>query len=106
MIVIAGLFIGLLGSAILGAIVLAVVPRFELTVRNLLIFVIGAFLGMFGFTNFVERILYRLGMLGPMSIERENNLAYALALAGALIGGTLLVWLKTRLGQKTNQKKT
>jgi hypothetical protein len=40
MIVIAGLFIGLLCSAILGAI--SVVPRFELTFRNLFIFVIGA----------------------------------------------------------------
>src|SRR5258708_37091000 len=106
MIVIAGLFIGLFGSAVLGAIVLAVVPRFELTFRNLLVFVIGAFLGMFGFTNFVERTLYRLGMLGPTSIERQNNLAYALALPGALIGGTLLVWVETRLGRKTSQKKT
>ncbi len=103
MVAIAGLLIGLIGNVILGLFVLGAIPSFCLTINNLLIFIGGAFIGMFALTNLVERGLSALGLLRPMPIERQNDFTYVLALLGALIGGTTLVWLKVRL-QRTREK--
>jgi hypothetical protein len=103
MVAIAGLLIGLIGSAILGAVILAVIPSFRLTMSNLLVFVVGAFLGMFALANLVERTLNALGLLKPMPIQTQNHFTGVLALLGALMGGTTLVWLKMRL-RKTREK--
>jgi len=98
---IAGLIIGLLGSMTRGSIVLASVPAFRLTARNLFLFVIGAFLGMFALVNVAERTLYVLGVFSKLPIGRQNELTYVLSFFGAVIGGTILVWLKIRRVTRT-----
>ena len=90
-------FMLLLGSFALGAIVLAVTPGFRPTTPNLFVFVIGAILGIVGPVNLVVRKLIDFNTLTRMTTGQQNELTYALAFIGALIGGTILVWLKIRL---------
>jgi uncharacterized membrane protein YeaQ/YmgE (transglycosylase-associated protein family) len=71
---------------IAGFIVLASVPKLRVTVLNLLAFVIGAFAGRTG-TLYVYGA-YRFGFL--------ENYPITIGLVGAIAGGILLVWLKTR----------
>jgi hypothetical protein len=84
-------------TSILGAIVLAVIPGFRITIPNLLVFVIGAIPGMAGLTNLVVRELIDPNTLNHLSVGQQDALTYALAFFGALIGGTILVWLKIHL---------
>jgi len=70
----------------LGSIVLAVTPGFRLTIGNVAVFVFGAFPGLFVLPN-----LY-VNVLGGVITGRVGVLG--LAFLGALITGTMLVWLK------------
>jgi hypothetical protein len=95
MIVIAGLFIGLLCSAILrgnfrgSALRIDIQEPFHFCYRGKPSGESAArpFLG----TKAVQFSFDKVCMLGPMSIERESNFVYALAFLGALIGGALLM---------------
>ncbi|SRR5260370_12386629 len=100
MIAILGLVLGVIGSMVLGIIVLASVPTFRISVSNLFVFVFGAFLGMFALSNLLGRGLNALGLLKGAPIDRQNELIYVWVFLGALIGGTVFVWLKLRLQKK------
>jgi hypothetical protein len=74
--------------AIIGGIVLTLVPALRLTLPNLLLFVIGAYPGaLVGF------YIYYRTVAGDYLTE---NGFFPFALVGAVLGGTLLVWLKGR----------
>jgi hypothetical protein len=72
---------------IAGYIVLAFVPALRVTLLNLFAFVIGGFAGSAGILYVYGT--YRFGLL--------DRYPMAIGLLGALAGGTLSVWLKTRL---------
>jgi hypothetical protein len=74
--------------AVLGSIILALVPAFRVTLLNLIVFVLGAFAGAVTF-------LYSFN--SPV-LQRVNNyvLFVLLYLGAAAFGGTLAVWLKVR----------
>jgi len=82
---------------ILGLIVLTCVPTFRLTFINFLLFVVGAFLGMFAPGNLTMLVLDNLG--NHRTIREENDLAYFAILIGMLVGGTGLVWLRMRFAK-------
>jgi hypothetical protein len=82
---------GFLAFTIVGLITLALVPGLRLTVPNLFLFVAGAFPGAF-----VVFLAY-----GSMFGKNEwSDVAskgiFPVLLVGGALGGTLLVWLKTR----------
>jgi hypothetical protein len=83
--------ISCISFAILGLVVLACVPGFHLTFLNLLLFVVGAFLGalafLFGYAQiFAGHELRDAAFVG----------LFPVLLTGAALGGVLLVWLKIR----------
>ncbi len=82
---------------ILGLIVLTCVPTFRLTFINFLLFVVGAFLGMFAPGNLTMLVLDNLG--NHRTIREENDLAYFAILIGMLVGGTGLVWQRMRFAK-------
>ena len=71
---------------IAGFVVLAFVPKLRVTLLNLVAFVIGGFAGSAGILQVYG--MYRLGLL--------ENYPVSIGLVGAIAGGTLLVWSKTR----------
>jgi len=72
--------------AVVGLIVLACAPGLRLILLNLIAFLIGAFAGSVAL----------LSVYGSVPIRRLHNYPDAVSLVGAVTGGTLLVWLKTR----------
>jgi hypothetical protein len=85
--------------ATLGAIVLKHVPAFRLSFGNLLVFIVGATTGMFGFVNlFVYFIRLISGILKhdvlSLSHSGESVLVFFLAAVGSALGSIGLVWLK------------
>lgn len=83
---IAFVLVSVLFLVVTGSIVLAITPGFRWTIGNVVIFVVGAFPGMF--------VLPNLGSRTSVTTVPEM---YVLAIVGALIAGTTLVWVKTRL---------
>jgi hypothetical protein len=82
---------GFLAFMIVGLITLALVPGLRLTVPNLFLFIAGAFLGAFVFFLGYARILGR-----DQWTDEAFKGIFPVLLVGAALGGTLLVWLKTR----------
>ena len=90
-----GFLIGCVGFTILGLIVLACVPALRVTVRNLVIFIVGAFPGTLA-------LGYVYGRLFADSRNELDSRASVLGfffvlLVGAIVGGTGLVWLGIHL---------
>jgi len=85
----------LLVAALLGAVVLGLVPRFTVTVVNIIVFVLGAILGTVGLALLLHFIGKQFGLYP--SLSQESSVALILAASGLLIGGTALVWLKELL---------
>jgi uncharacterized membrane protein YqjE len=75
MIVIFYLVAGLVLTTFLGLIILAAVPTFRLTVPNLVIFVIGAVVGIFALANVIERPLMSHGLYSNMTMARQSELS-------------------------------
>jgi hypothetical protein len=84
--------IGCTAYAILGLVVLAWLPALRLTFFNLFVFVAGAFCGGVAFLFVYGRLFMRADF---------NHVAFygifPTLIVGGAIGGTLLVWVKTRL---------
>jgi hypothetical protein len=87
------------GCFVLGAIVLATVPRFRFTFSNLCVFFLGAIVGMIALSMLVMRPLAGLGWLSKMNMQQANSFAGWSFFIEALIGGTGFVWLKTWLSK-------
>jgi hypothetical protein len=84
----------LLGSFVLGLIVLAVIPAFRLTIPNLFVFVIGAIPGIFILLSLLRPTLIAMGIFEGKTMAQRNQVAQVEFFFGALIGGTILVLLK------------
>jgi hypothetical protein len=81
--------------AVLGSIVLAVVPGLRVTLLNLVTFVVGAWLGGMAFLVAYVNI----------SSARFDRYPDAVSLFGAIACGTALVWLKLRFVQRQNDSR-
>ncbi len=86
--------------AVLGAINLFLVPAWRVTLANLLVFVLGGFLGIFALANAVKWLLqevashWRWGSHG----KQGDDLAFYIVVAiGAELGGIGLTYVKSRL---------
>jgi hypothetical protein len=93
------LFVYCVSTTALGFIVLTCVPAFRLPLANLFLFVLGAFAGMFALVNLVLRGILYLGI--QVDHKNEGFFVHPLALVGATLGGSGLVWLKLRLVKKS-----
>jgi hypothetical protein len=95
-----GFVLGCIAFTFLGAIVLACIPAFRLTVLNLVGFVVGGFLGALVF-------LFAYGQI--FAKHQLGNTAFAgifpVLLLGAVLGGTATVWLWMRF-TKTQAEKS
>jgi len=80
------LIIWLVIYALMGVVVLAVIPAFRITLLNLVTFVVGAFAGS-------TALLYASGSR-PLRFVEINPIEFVIL--GAAVGGTLVVWLKIR----------
>jgi hypothetical protein len=87
----------LLGSFVLGIIVLVAIPAFRLTIPNLLVFVFGAILGILELPILLRPTLIARGVFTNTTMAQRNQIADIEFLFGALIGGTILVLLKISL---------
>jgi hypothetical protein len=75
--------------AILGVVLLALIPAFRVTLLNIVIFTVGAFGGAVTF-------LYATNT-SPLQVLKNNYVGFIiLYFAAAVLGGTLLVSLKMR----------
>jgi hypothetical protein len=86
---------------LLGLIVLRFVPQFRVTISNLALFVVGGTAGMFGLFGLVN--LRALDVYSYISVRRKGELTLALAFLGALVGGSLLVWMRVALLSKRRE---
>ena len=97
------------GFAILGVITLACIPKLRLTFPNLLVFVLGGFIGMFAFMNAVFWLLHGLVELLGIHFHGEvphgDVFFWLLVAVGATLGGACLVWLKMRLQSRRGKNK-
>lgn len=75
--------------AILGSLVLGLVPPLRVTLLNLIVFVLGSFAGGVGF-------LYASDIAGLQALKDKYIIFILLYFVAAALGGTLLVWLKMR----------
>jgi hypothetical protein len=97
------------GIAILGLMLLAYIPGLRLSSVNLLIFILGGFLGMFVIANLgVWGIRY---LLEHFAVHREvphgEIFGYFLVLVGAALGGAGLVGLKMHFVKaRKNEERT
>jgi hypothetical protein len=89
-----GFVLGCVIFSILGWVVLALIPSFRFSIANLMLFVMGAFLGSMTFM-----IAY-----GRIFADSNNELTsgwtvvglFAVMFTGAVFGGSVLVWLNVR----------
>ena len=95
------LFVYCVCTTALGLVVLTCVPAFRLTLASLFLFVLGAFAGMFALVNLVLRGILYLGI--HVDHKNEGFFLYPLALVGATLGGSGLVWLKVCLVKKSGR---
>jgi hypothetical protein len=84
----------LLGSFILGLIVLAVIPAFRVTIPNLFVFIIGALPGIIILLYLLQPILIASGVTMNKSAAQLTLMAYTEFFFGALIGGTIAVFFR------------
>ncbi|TGD80405.1 hypothetical protein [Hymenobacter wooponensis] len=93
-----GLIFGVVGSATLGAIVIAIHPIWKLAFKNIALFVVGAFAGAIG-----SSILYTwiFADENQQLNSSEAVVGYLVMLcAGTVTGGTLSTFIGTRLFSK------
>jgi hypothetical protein len=93
------LFIYCVGFIILGLIISKWVPAFRFTIANIFLFVVGGWLGGFALANLTAWGLNHLGI--HLTYKADVPISLVSLVGGALVGGTGLVWLKTRLAKKS-----
>lgn len=81
---------------ILGLITLASVPEWRITRANLLVFVLGGFVGMFMLFYLVALILLPLESHWKINWPGGVVISYVALAAGAELGGIASVYLKAR----------
>jgi len=99
-----GFVLGCVIFSILGRVILALVPNFGFTIANLMLFVMGAFLGTATFG-----IVY-----GRIFADSKNELTsswtvvalFAVMFIGAVLGGSVLVWLNVRFRKQPRTTST
>ncbi|HEV3307544.1 MAG TPA: hypothetical protein VGZ91_13985 [Candidatus Sulfotelmatobacter sp.] len=86
--------LGSIVFALLGVIVLVYLPTFRLTVKNVSVFVVGAFPGALAVGYLYGRAFAdgRNELNGTVAVVGS----FAVMLIGATISGTTFVWLKVR----------
>jgi len=85
---------GFLAFLVVGLIILALVPGLRLTVPNIFVFVVGAFPGA------LLLLLVCGWMFGRNQWSDAASTAIVpILLVGGALGGTLLVWLKSRFAK-------
>ena len=104
MVILIGIFLGIVFSTLLGVIVLVSVPSFELTIANFLVFCTGALVGTFALVNFVGRRLNYPG--NPLSHETKVQLVLLSMIVGGLFGGTSLMLIKKGFQRKRASRPT
>jgi hypothetical protein len=99
-----GFVLGCVIFSILGRIVLALVRSFGFSIANLLLFVMGAFLGSLTFVIGYGRIF------ADSNDELTRTWAvvgvFAVMFIGAVLGGSVLVWLNVRFPKQPRTSST
>jgi hypothetical protein len=99
MIVFYGALVYALGLAIVGVIILICFRGLRFTLGNLVLFVIGGFAGI-GAAGYLMSLAFRY-----IAASRVLGLlAWPTVVVGACVGGTGLVWLKTRFMKGSGDK--
>jgi hypothetical protein len=98
MVILIGIFLGFVFSVLLAVIILVAVPAFKLTIVNFMVFLTGALVGTYTLVYFVAQRLNDPG--NTLSHQTKIELIFLSMVAGAFIGGTTLMLLKTRFGRK------
>lgn len=86
--------------AVLGTITLSLVPGWRVTVANLLVFVLGGFIGVFALANLVKWMLQAVvshWRWGIHAKQGDDIVFYIIVALGAELGGVGFVYLKSRL---------
>ena len=99
-----GFVLGCVIFSILGWIVLALVPSFRFSIANLMLFVVGAFLGAVTFMIAYDRIF----------ADSNNELTrtwtvvglFAVMFIGAVLGGSVVVLLNVRFRKRPRTTST
>ena len=95
------------GLAALGVITLAAVPGWLVTKGDVLWFVSGAFIGMSALMGMAALAApYLLALLGVRGdVPHGELIGYALLVTGAELGGTGLLFLKSRLRRRGSSRQ-
>ena len=95
------------GLAALGVITLAAVPGWLVTKGDVLWFVSGAFIGMSALMGMAALAApYLLALLGVRGdVPQGEVIGYALIVIGAELGGTGLLFLKSRLRRRGSSRQ-
>jgi hypothetical protein len=99
-----GFVLGCVIFSVLGGIVLALVPSFSFSIANLMLFVMGAFLG-----TMASAVAY-----GRIFADSGNQLTstwtvlgvFVVMFIGAVIGGSVLVWLNLNFRKQPRTTST
>jgi len=83
--------------------VLGMAPAFRLTIPNLIVFLIGGFAGLLTVLRSYNRLIADLP--NPPNGNLEIIGSVVVMLFGAIFGGSLLVWLKTRFPKSLRAKR-
>jgi hypothetical protein len=89
----------LVGSFILGLIVLVGFPAFRLSIPNLLAFVMGAIPGIFMLSSVLLPKLNAMDAFAAKNQGQRNEAANTVFFFGAFMGGTIMVFLKMLLSK-------
>jgi hypothetical protein len=99
-----GFVLGCLIFSILGRIVLALVPSFRFSIANLLLFVTGAFLGTLIIVIAYGRIFADSN--GELTTTWTIVGVFVVMFVGAVLGGSVLVWLNVRFRKQPRTSST
>jgi len=98
-----GFVTGCVVFTVVGLVILSRLPKLRATFPNLLVFVVGAFPGAAGL-GYLDELVFadaRHFLNSPAAVLGF----FAAMLVGAIIGGTTLVWLKTRITKRSDGRK-
>jgi|SRR5580658_3828219 hypothetical protein len=99
-----GFALGCVIFSVLGRIVLALVPSFRFSIANLVLFVLGAFLGT------AAVVIAYSGFLANSNNELTSGRAvvglFAVMFIGAVLAGSMLVWLNVRFRKQLQTSST
>jgi hypothetical protein len=99
MFVVYAFFVYALGLGVLAVVWLACLPSLRLTPRNVVLFVLGGFIGMAAAGSIMSLLLRSVGQSRVLGL-----LFLPVVVVGASTGGIGLVRLRTRFVERTGQK--